>query len=210
MSTKKHSFYLVAGLGLFLWTSLIIIGFTLVGHYETTPGQTKESHLFWPAKSHLKRQPEKTTLVLFAHPHCACTRASLEELSKILSSRLKEETTNTYVVFYKSDKLGSNLEKTAIWQQAASIPHVTVLADNNGREAEKFQATVSGQTFLYDTEGKLQFNGGITAFRGHIGDNYGEESIITFLNKGYTKTKHTFVFGCSLLNKVKEQKKLKV
>jgi hypothetical protein len=39
--------------------------------------------------SALPRDREGATLVLFAHPHCVCTRASLDELEVILSGHTR-------------------------------------------------------------------------------------------------------------------------
>ena len=64
-------------------------------------------------------------------------------------------------------------------------------------EAERFGAETSGHTFLFDPSGRLLFNGGITASRGHSGDNAGESSIVSLINNHTAKIGQTFVFGCS-------------
>ncbi len=39
-------------------------------------------------------------------------------------------------------------------------------------------SSTSGQVLLYDPSGRLAFSGGITAARGHVGDNAGSDAIV--------------------------------
>jgi len=103
-----------------------------------------------------------------------------------------------YVLFLKPAGFSDDWEKTDLWQSAASIPGVKVVVDQDGVEADRFQAVTSGQTVLYDTEGRLLFSGGITGSRGHSGDNAGRSAIVSLLNTGEATAAETFVFGCPL------------
>ena len=85
-----------------------------------------------------------------------------------------------------------------MWQPAARIQNVTVVRDDDGLEAQRFGAATSGQTFLYDSQGVLQFSGGITSARGHAGDNAGRAALISLLNRLETSQPRTNVFGCPL------------
>lgn len=102
-----------------------------------------------------------------------------------------------YVLFVKPSGSTENWEKTDLWQSAASIPGVSVVVDD-GAEAFRFHAMTSGQTALYDAEGQLLFSGGITASRGHSGDNAGRSAIVSLLNTGDAEQTVTSVFGCPL------------
>ena len=82
----------------------------------------------------------------------------------------------------------------------AAIPGVKVLIDENGTEAGLFDAHVSGQVLLYDTEGKLVFHGGITESRGQAGDNAGRAAIESIVNQGTSDRDQTPVFGCPLFD----------
>ena len=75
---------------------------------------------------------------------------------------------------------------------------MTVVRDDEGLEAERFGASTSGQTVVYDSEGELLFTGGITGARGHAGDNLGRESVLELLNRGKAERSWTSVFGCRL------------
>ena len=110
------------------------------------------------------------------HPRCACSRASLSELARLLArnpGRL-----SGYILAVRPPGAGENWEKTDLWYQAASIPGIQVLSDINGAESSRFAAVTSGQTFVYDANGALLFRGGITGARGHAGDNRGEDSLV--------------------------------
>jgi hypothetical protein len=105
---------------------------------------------------------------------------------------------SAYVLFLKPTDSSTDWEKTDLWQSAARIPGVNVVADDNGIEARRFHAVTSGQTALYDTDGRLLFSGGITSARGHSGDNAGRSAIVSLLNAGDANRTVTAVFGCPL------------
>ena len=85
-------------------------------------------------------------------------------------------------------------------RQARRIPGVTVVWDCDGAEAKQLGARTSGETFLYGTGGELLFRGGITGARGHVGDNYGVDSLRSLLTTGKTDRPRNPVFGCSLFD----------
>jgi hypothetical protein len=166
--------------------------------YAGTPGKTVPIAAQWPADTHLPRVPGHYTLVMAAHPQCPCTRASLSELARIMARSSVPVT--TYVCLYKPRDAAANWAKTDLYDRAAAIPGVMVITDEDATEARRFHATISGQTLLYDPAGHLLFSGGITAARGHEGDNAGQEALIALLTHQQARQQHTPVFGCSLLN----------
>jgi hypothetical protein len=104
------------------------------------------------------------------------------------------------VLFIKPAGTQEGWEKSDLWHSAAVIPGVTVISDINSTEARLFRAKTSGQTILYDSEGRLQFSGGITGSRGHSGDNVGRSAIVSILTQGVAQRTSSFVFGCSLFD----------
>jgi hypothetical protein len=133
---------------------------------------------------------------MLSHPHCPCTRASIEELNRLMAQT--QGRVIAYVLFLKPTGSSTDWEKTDLWQSAARIPGVKVLVDDNGSEAHRFHAMTSGQTALYDIDGHLLFSGGITRARGHSGDNAGRSAIVSLLNTGDSDQTETPVFGCPL------------
>jgi len=137
----------------------------------------------------------KFSLLMFLHPKCPCSRASLNELAKILSRNPNVKAT---IVFFRPIYASQDWTETDVWHTAKSLP-AEVKTDVSGLIARKFGAGTSGDTMLYDQEGKLLFHGGITLSRGHEGDNQGESIVNAFLTNSATPAKTcTPVFGCSL------------
>lgn len=192
--------WLLAGL-MTVWFAAAIGGLFVVWAYDNAPGVAAKAPADWPAETTLARATDRPTLVLLAHPQCSCTRATLGELTEALARA--KSLPKTYVVFLKPSSMPDGWEKTELWNTASALPNVTVVADEDGREADRFGAVTSGQTFLYDAFGALLFSGGITGARGHAGDNAGRSSIVALLNRAGAVTPSTNVFGCSLFASAK-------
>ena len=57
----------------------------LAGLVRKRAGERQEAPAHWPADSQIALSRRGATLMLFAHPHCPCTRATLGELEKIVA-----------------------------------------------------------------------------------------------------------------------------
>jgi hypothetical protein len=192
-----------------LWLVLTGIGFFLLWRYENTAGSASNPPPEWPRESSIALDTSRPTLVLLAHPQCPCTRASLNELA-VLMARCQNKV-KVYVLFFKPSGFPEGWETSDLWESAERIPGVVVKRDEDGVEATRFQATTSGQAVLYDTSGQLLFHGGISASRGHSGDNKGRETIVALLNQQDVERRETLVFGCPLVDResqCKEEEKI--
>jgi hypothetical protein len=111
-----------------------------------------------------------------------------------------KENVRAYVIFVKPPQCSNQTdwEKTDLWDSAEQIPGVTAIVDIDGIEARRFQAATSGVAMLYDQRRQLQFRGGITASRGHSGDNLGQSTIVNLLIQGSADVDSTKVYGCEL------------
>ena len=185
-----------------LWVFAVSAGLWIMWNYANSPGTAATPPARWPAESRIPRVSDGATLIMMAHPHCPCTRASVGELA-LLMARTQGRIT-AYVLLLKPQGVPDDWEKTDLWNSAASIPGVHVLSDEDGIEAERFHAATSGQTLLYDKDGRLLFSGGITAARGHSGDNAGRGAIVSLLVQGEAERTETFVFGCPLFDQNSE------
>ncbi len=179
-----------------LWLIAIGAGFAAVWRYQNTGLPADAARHQWPAKSSLNLDTRHDTLVMFAHPQCPCTRASIEELNRLLAQVHDQVTAQ--VLFYQPSTLPQNWSQTDLWRNAAAIPGVTVKADVDGHQAGLFGVQTSGSVLLFDPQGRLLFSGGITAGRGHDGDNAGESTILSLCAGRPADTRQTPVFGCSL------------
>ncbi len=189
---KKPFWLLFAG----LWLVAAVGGSVALVIYSHAPGkETAVTPKIWPASSHLPRPKDQPTLVMFAHPKCPCTRASIGELSKLMT-RCQGQLQAT-VVFFRPEDADGNWTGTDLWQSAAAIPGVSVRTDEDGSEAERFHAATSGHVVFYGADGGLLFSGGITEARGHAGDNAGSDAIAAHLKHG-DAIATTPTFGCPL------------
>lgn len=186
------------GIVVFIWLVLAAIGIGAMLDFELTPARATKAIADWPADSQLKRDSHRPTLLMFVHPHCPCSRASLAELS-VLATKCHGQA-NLQVVFIKPDDREAGWEKTELLGSAAAIPGVNVAIDANGAEAARFGATTSGEAMLFDLDGRRLFHGGITVSRGHQGDNPGLTAIVALIGSGRASLDATPVYGCSLFN----------
>jgi hypothetical protein len=185
-------------IGTVSWLSLAILGLWFLWAYETTPGIAAVSPRQWPSDSRIQLSPDHPTLVMLAHPHCPCTRASIGELASIMAH--SQGRLRAYVLFVRPEGFSEGSEVTDLWQSASDIPGVKAILDGDGREARRFHAATSGQTVLYDPQGRLLFSGGITGSRGHFGDNAGQGAVVAIVNSEVPDRTETSVFGCPLFN----------
>jgi hypothetical protein len=188
-----------------LWLLVVGIGLSVLSGYENTPGVAAKPLASWPADSQIQRATGRPTLVMLVHPHCPCSRASIGELALLMAQ--SQGRLAAYVLFLKPAGFSDDWEKTDLWQSAAGIPGVQPIVDNDGMEARRFHATTSGQTVLYDAEGRLLFSGGITLARGHAGDNAGRSAIVSLVNAKVAEQTETPVFGCPLFDDNSECRK---
>ena len=174
------------------WSAAVIGGFCIAFHYAWSPAATREAAAGWPRCPELSRDARLPTLVMFVHPQCPCTRASLTELARLLTRCHGEVAAR--LVFVRPAGVEDGWEQTDLLHTAYELPGVEVVVDSTGALVEAFHAQVSGETYLYDKQGRLLFHGGITASRGHIGENTGADAVIEFIERGApsaTKPKST-------------------
>jgi hypothetical protein len=183
-----------------LWLSIAVGGVFYLARYENTPAAQDVSYPpVFPPESRIERGRERPTLIFFAHPKCPCTRASLRELARLMTDAGGK--LQAYVVFIKPAGAGDEWTKTDLRTSAEAIPNARVLIDEDERETKIFGAQTSSLTLLYDRDGNLRFSGGITAGRGHEGDNAGRRAVFELITEEVDKKVETLVFGCPLHKK---------
>jgi hypothetical protein len=183
------------------WLVALVVSGRLLLSYESTPGQVGSVPGAWPRASQIPPPADRPALIMLAHPRCPCTRASMAELKKIMTHVRGK--LSAYVLFLKPAGSGPDWDDTGLCRTAEGIPGVKVISDIGGAEAQRFGAKTSGHTMLFAADGRLLFSGGITELRGHEGDNVGENTIISIVNKNITGRDRTLVFGCSLFGEKK-------
>ncbi len=180
----------------FVWALSLMTATGFIWKYKNTPGRVGQPQLEWPRESRIQRTPGKAELVMIVHPKCACSRASIAELARLMATVATEAA--AHVLFVKPAGVEEGWEKTDLLASAARIPGVKTMIDEDGVEAERFGAKTSGYTLLYRADGRLLFHGGITLARGHEGDNPGRQRITSLLTKGTADRDDSPTFGCDL------------
>lgn len=183
--------------GVLAWGGAVAAGFAELVRYEHRAGA-----LARPAVASARVAPgelarDVPTLLLFLHPRCPCSVATIEELNRLLARRAGALAVTAHV--YADPALGADWARGALWNAARSLPGVDVREDLLGATARRFDARVSGQALLFAPDGALLFSGGLTGSRGHAGDNPGRAAVEALLDgapAGPTLT--TPVFGCAL------------
>ena len=183
------------------WLGLISVGVFELNQYSYTPGAPESGLSDWPAKSSLIRQSDgRPTVVMFLHPKCPCSRASVDELAN-----LQTETTGlakVVVLFLKPESWSTAEVEGELWKTVSLIPGVERRLYTKGTDASLFGAKTSGQVLVFDGEGQKVFSGGITAGRGEKGRSAGRNIISSYLKTGeLERGKQLPVFGCSLLER---------
>ena len=190
---RSRYIFAISALG---WATAVGGGLLLVLKYENTAGTAGHTPPRWPAHFQLTYDTKRPTLVMFAHPQCPCTRASIGELARLMTQCQGQLTAHVFVL--RPTGFSQDWAQTDLWRSATAIPGVDVRYDDGGVEARRFGAETSGYVVLYDSTGRLIFHGGITGARGHAGDNAGRSAMVALLRHQTVGSSETPVFGCSL------------
>lgn len=179
------------------WALILACGFGGLITYQMRAGAPAIAPDIWPADADLPFDSQRYNLVMFAHPKCPCSEASLEELKVILTQR-RDEMKST-ICFFDPEGASADWTQTSLVRAARSIPGVNVVMDRKGSIAGKFGALTSGQILMFDGQGHRVFAGGITGSRGHAGDNRGRSLVLALAkNEVCGAAGLTPVYGCAL------------
>lgn len=182
---------IVAALG---WAMAVGASVQYVWRYQSTPGSSAVAPPAWPSHTRVTRRQGEPVLIMFVHPQCTCSRASLEELERLLEGT--REPISAWVLFLRPMGTTLEWENTPSWNLARRIRGAHLLVDREGTEAARFGGATSGHLVLYDGDGQLLFAGGITGSRGHVGPNAGAQSVAAYLSGANGNLHQHDVFGC--------------
>jgi len=172
------------------------LGFFALWSYASKPGAGTHASTRWPTESRLAHAAGRPSLLVFVHPRCSCSRATLTELGHTLA-RARGQADPT-VIFVRPHGAPADWDATDLKPMAARLPGVTLFDDTDGIEARRFGAVTSGAALLYGSDGALAFAGGLTSVRGHQGDSFGQERLVALLHGEKADRADSPVFGCPL------------
>lgn len=198
MSAASSTSWLIGGLlsGL--------AGLLALGAYDSRPANQRGWQTSWPTSVPLAANRDSATTLMFVHPHCPCTVASVEQLLEVLKSASARAT----LVVYEPDSVTSDWSQGPLLQLAAEYPQqLSLVRDPQGSLAAKFGACASGTCLVYGADLRLRYAGGLTLSRGHRGDNAGQATLLRILHDPINAaTAATFpIFGCSIVHADLEQ-----
>jgi hypothetical protein len=179
-----------------IWTPAVGFGIRRLLQYSYTPGRPAAVSPVWQSNPWISPVRGRPTLLAFVHPRCPCSRATVDELARILASYRNRVT--AAVFFYSPSSEAPEWHRTDLWLDVSAIPGVRISEDRDGLAARMFGAFTSGETLLYGTDGRLDFHGGITTARGHAGDSAGRDAILNLLSGKPAALNTAPVFGCSI------------
>lgn len=178
-----------------VWLVGVIATFGYVWKYKSTPGTVGAVPVAWPADSAIIPVAGKPNLVVFTHPQCPCTRATIAELGRVASEL--GDRAQIHVVLVRPTDAPPHFEDGPIAERAARIGGVKLVVDD-GSEAKRFGSVTSGATVLYTSSGALAFHGGLTTARGHEGRSPAHTQIADVVLRDAGAALATPVFGCEI------------
>ncbi|MCE9561457.1 MAG: hypothetical protein K8U57_05330 [Planctomycetes bacterium] len=173
-----------------IWLGVVIAGFAAWERYDTTPGTSGDVPTSQPPSGF------KWEVVMFVHPHCPCTRASLAELDGVAREIGPE--VSVRIAFVIPADTPEDWERGRTWDRARELGFARVSRDVGGSEALRTGATTSGLVVVFNAAGEVVFRGGITRARGRDGDSPGRRAIGAILAGRQPELGETPVFGCPL------------
>ncbi len=181
-----------------VWGIAIGAGMLLMHAYASRPGDPGNPPVRWPVPSRPERDSDRPHLLIFLHPRCPCSRASVTELTAILA-RCDGRLTARAVLFRPAAQDDSWFEPELL-AALADIPGLEITPDPDGEEARRFGVATSGHVLLFDAQGDLKFSGGLTPGRGQYGNATGRSALLARLVDPSPRGQDEPVFGCPLLN----------
>ncbi len=200
----------VAPGGIVAWGVAVAAGAMLMNVYSMAPGSAGAPPVRWPGGTEIPLDRRCPTLLIFLHPQCPCSDASLDELAAVIDRTGGR--VSAWALVYRPRISNDDWFPREFREAMAAIPGLSIAEDHDGVEAALFGIETSGHVLLFGPGGDLRFSGGITDGRGHRGESLGRRVLIARIldnrsparpsipeARGATMPVDAPVFGCSLL-----------
>ncbi len=180
-----------------VWLVVVAGGLLVLIDYSTRPASSDVTARSWPEESMIQRSPNSHTLLVFLHPRCMCSRATMRQLATV-AARFADQCVIRVVFYCPSDQADSWVQSD-LWTGALRVsPHSPVI-DRGAVETKRFGISTSGHVLLFDRQSICRYSGGITGSRGHDGDNTGLRAVLDLLQGDSIAESRYPVFGCSIV-----------
>ena len=190
-TSSSHRRWLVVLIG--AWCVVVAGGFVVLTNYGYAAAPvTPAPHTL----ASIDKSVDVWTLRVFAHPHCPCTRATIHEIDRAMTT-LRDELQVQVVVYIPDGEQESWADGSTV-SAVRRIPNTTIMFDRGGRITRDHGVVASGHTTLVSPDSAVVFSGGVTASRGHEGASVGTRAIRNWVQAGDGAASAP-VFGCAIL-----------
>lgn len=180
------------------WVVAVLTGGFLQIQYSMSSGRSGEVTRQWPTSTNILKHRDSKQLLIFLHPKCACSVASLMELAKFQDRT--QQIVPIQAIFFCPDEEDESWVNEKLWTIAESIEGCERFVDFGAIEAQRFGIETSGHVLLFNGLGLRMFSGGVTSSRGHVGDNLGVRTLTSLIDGEAVVTTELPVFGCKILS----------
>lgn len=189
---------------LIAWLVSVVVAFLQLADYACRPGQAAEPRSAWPSETKLNFIDDHWNVLVFMHPKCPCSRASMTELQRVIEQLEDSNGQNivTQFVFFhpeaESQADSEDWNDSELIRASSKLTDLAPWFDRGAVESRRFGATTSGHVMAYSPSGELGFSGGVTVRRSHEGDNAAAQALAEILD-GSVNIEPTYpVFGCPI------------
>lgn len=178
-----------------------LVGLLFLADYSAAPGpfaaNPRELAIEdLPAGSLPSDLSASTKVLLFYHPKCPCTLATIRNLNR-LSSQFSSHVRIVAFAYQPQGEPNSWIESQTT-RILRSNELTEVFVDPDGKTSKSFGALTSGHLLVYDRDNLLAFSGGITHLRGHEGDSCASSEFVRCVRGRNTEATRWPVFGCAI------------
>jgi hypothetical protein len=178
------------------WSAAILGYWGVLAAHSLTPGREQPPPPLRPTHAWIQSAAGRHLLIMAVHPQCPCTRASAENLARLIAKF--HDRLECIVLVYRPRAAGDEWSDTDLVASLRQQPNTRIVIDVDGLEALALGMSTSGAVALYSPDGRLRFWGGLTTERGHAGDSLGTDAITEILNGRQPDHISQSVYGCQL------------
>ncbi|HTI51110.1 MAG TPA: hypothetical protein VL475_09165 [Planctomycetaceae bacterium] len=177
------------------WCVLLGAGWWHLCRYTYRPSAVATTLSEWPHETAFAPS-SGFRIVMFVHPLCPCSDASIRELENSLA-RMPAKVSVT-VIAVTAGLTAEDLESSGLIAELSAMPRIGLYVDATGAERKRFGAAVSGEVVAFDANGRRVYHGGLTPGRGHQGESVGQGQLEALARGESAAPCESPVFGCLL------------
>ena len=180
-----------------VWGIAVGLGLEMLWQFQSTPGDALACQdQAWPSQAPFGLESQQLTLVMFVHPRCPCTVASVSELRRVTAGL--GSMPRIHLAILQPLEPDDSWQSNELVQTGCKLPGAEIHWDHGGQIARLFGTNTSGQVLLFDPQGRSLYRGGVTDLRGQEGPSREGEALRRCLVTGRQAERDYPVFGCAL------------